>query len=132
MPTRPDVALKRGNARLLKLAAFLKRLPPKRFDYLNWVGDDWQGKPDLSCGTTACALGWACAMPEFKRSGMKLSLTHYQGVLANGTKDISHKYFHLTALEWDDIFMWGGPKNGKGATAKEVAAFIEQLVKGRS
>lgn len=61
-----------GNKRLLKLAEFLDRLPPKRFDYSIWVGEDWQGAQDLSCGTTGCALGWAAAMPEFQKLGVKL------------------------------------------------------------
>jgi hypothetical protein len=51
--------------RLLRLAAFLEELPPKRFDYSVWVGFDWKGAKDLSCGTTACALGWATTIPSF-------------------------------------------------------------------
>jgi hypothetical protein len=50
--------------RLLKLADFLDALPPERFNYGSWVGDDWKGMQDLSCGTTACALGWATTIPE--------------------------------------------------------------------
>lgn len=59
--------------RLLKLAAFLEKLPPERFDYDRWVGNDWLGEPDLSCGTAACALGWATTIPEFRRLGLRLS-----------------------------------------------------------
>lgn len=58
--------------RLLKLAGFLEALPPKRFDYNAWVGDDWAGKQDLSCGTTACALGWAATIPAFRKLGLQL------------------------------------------------------------
>lgn len=58
--------------RLLKLAKFLERLPKKRFDFGQWVGDDWKGKKDLSCGTTACALGWATAIPSFRKAGLRL------------------------------------------------------------
>lgn len=61
-----------SNRRLLKLADFLDKLPPERFDYSSWVGDDWGGRQDLSCGTTACALGWATTMPEFRRLGLRL------------------------------------------------------------
>lgn len=60
------------HARLLKLAAFLEQLDPKRFNYRRWVGDDWKGAQDLSCGTTACALGWAATMPEFQELGLRL------------------------------------------------------------
>lgn len=58
--------------RLLKLAAFLEKLPRKRFDYTVWVGYDWKGSPTLDCGTTACALGWAAAMPSFRRLGLRI------------------------------------------------------------
>lgn len=58
--------------RLLKLADFLDKLPPKRFNYCKWVGDDWRGAKDLSCGTTACALGWATTIPQFRKLGLFL------------------------------------------------------------
>lgn len=61
-----------GNRRLLKLAAYLATIPGRRFDYWKWVGQDWKGKPDLSCGTRACALGWATTMPEFRRLGLSM------------------------------------------------------------
>jgi hypothetical protein len=58
--------------RLLKLANFLDNLPPERFRFNAWVGDGWECKPDLSCGTTACALGWATTIPEFAAAGLCL------------------------------------------------------------
>lgn len=61
-----------GNARLLLLAKLLRTLPRKRFDYNRWVGYDWAGDPDLSCGTTACALGWATTIPALRRAGLRL------------------------------------------------------------
>jgi hypothetical protein len=61
-----------GNERLIKLAKFLEELPPKRFNFSRWVGLDWKGSKDLSCGTTACALGWAATMPEFRRLGLEI------------------------------------------------------------
>src|SRR6266850_3102712 len=62
-----------GNKRLLKLAAFLRTVPRKRFDYTEFVGWDWKGAQDLSCGTKGCALGWAATMPEFRRLGLHLA-----------------------------------------------------------
>lgn len=58
--------------RLLKLADFLETVPPKRFRFSSWVGDDWQGREDLSCGTTACAVGWASTIPAFRKLGLRL------------------------------------------------------------
>lgn len=61
-----------GQRRLLKLAAFLDKVKRSRFYFGSWVGGDWKGAPDLSCGTTACALGWAASMPEFRRLGLRI------------------------------------------------------------
>ena len=58
--------------RLLALAAYLEKLPRKRFDYRTWVGDDWQGDQKLSCGTTACALGHGPSVPSLYRAGLRL------------------------------------------------------------
>lgn len=58
--------------RILKLADFVAKIPRRRFDFNTFVGDDWGGAADLSCGTTACALGWATTMPLFKKLGLKL------------------------------------------------------------
>ena len=74
-------------ARLQTLADFLKTVEPERFDL-----DYWRNRPDLDnllrvdaddsaaivtdeelkneCGTTACAIGWACTIPEFQQSGL--------------------------------------------------------------
>lgn len=61
--------------RLLKLADHLDTVKKKRFDFGKWVGDDWQGKPDLSCGTTACALGYATTIPSLRKAGLRLGKT---------------------------------------------------------
>ncbi len=45
---------------LLKLAAFLDTVPCEQFDF-----GIWASSTTLGCGTTACALGWASAIPEF-------------------------------------------------------------------
>ena len=58
---------------LLDLANFLDKLPPERFKYNDWVGKDWGGKLDLSCGTTACALGWATQIPSIAAKGLRLA-----------------------------------------------------------
>jgi hypothetical protein len=58
--------------RLLRLADFLEALPRKRFDFNHWVGDNWEGKEDLSCGTTACALGWATTIPSLRKAGLRM------------------------------------------------------------
>lgn len=58
--------------RLLLLARKLDRVPKRRFNFRFWVGDDWGGAKDLSCGTSACALGWATTLPSLQRLGLSL------------------------------------------------------------
>jgi hypothetical protein len=65
--------------RLRKLAAFLRELPRRKFDFGTWARDP--GNPDPEhrikldphdCKTVACAAGWATCIPEFKRAGLRL------------------------------------------------------------
>lgn len=80
--------------RLNKLADFLETVPKERFRYDVWVGKDWKGKPDLSCGTRACAAGWATTMPEFRRLGLRLEYTpgaEWQYVINIKSKEVYNK-----------------------------------------
>lgn len=135
--------------RLLMLADFLAKLPRKRFDYAEWVGDSWEGKQDLSCGTTACALGWATTMPTFRKLGLRLfrdnvSGDGYVGILRDdeypegADSDASERIFGLGFAEHLYLFtpnahapfylaLPRGP--GHRATPKQVAAHIRRFVK---
>ncbi len=139
------------NGRLLRLAEFLENLPPERFDYSRWVGKDWEGKPDLSCGTTACALGWAATMPEFQELGLSLGVIYSDigGVFLNGfysPREAARVAFGLSPVEYaflfdpvaaadigeddPDIYLWSPPS--RDASAAEVAGHIRKYVKWRS
>lgn len=136
-----------SRARLLKLADFLEKLPRKRFDYGRWVGVDWDGKPDLSCGTTACALGWATTIPSFRRLGLrlrKLGGTVSVVELENDDGQETHwsaaamNVFGLDANEAFYLFLPGFGLAGMkyhsprhDATAKQVAKHIRRFVKER-
>lgn len=52
--------------RLLRLADHLDAIDPIKFDLTDW-----------RCGTTACAIGHACDIPEFKEAGLKLAGVSY-------------------------------------------------------
>lgn len=71
--------------RLNKLADFLDTVPERKFDLDTWrVNADGKEVFDEStddeqllnfdCGTSGCAIGWACAMPEFKAQGLTWGL----------------------------------------------------------
>lgn len=73
--------------RLMILAEFLYALPPGRFDLRSWAGSDdhpYMGRKDLSCGTTACALGWATTLPFVRRLGITLERRCSRGVICSG------------------------------------------------
>lgn len=128
-----------GNRRLLKLADFLRTIPSERFYYGAWsvsdVGpEEWKkGEKKLTCGTAACALGWATAIPTFKRAGLKLvpglvKLDHKDGTCESGF-DAGASFFGITLEESDYLF---SPSDGEGnSTPKQVACKIEKFVKNR-
>jgi hypothetical protein len=68
--------------RLRLLAEFLKTVNPVKFDLCTWRSPspgDWtisevlrsdKSLLDNDCGTTGCAIGWACVIPEFIEAGL--------------------------------------------------------------
>lgn len=133
--------------RLLKLANFLEKLPPERFGFATWVGYNWEGKANLSCGTTACALGWASTIPSFRKLGLRLfKINEYTvaggGVVAlkeatladreqawNATLAATNKIFGLNRIQTEWLFT---PDlcNGlsRSSSAQEVASHIRNFV----
>ncbi len=63
--------------RLLLLASFLEDVDSNKFDLRSWRFDPEYADAltdsklkDTSCGTTACAIGWACTIPVFQKAGL--------------------------------------------------------------
>lgn len=126
--------------RLLKLASFLDKLPRKRFNFTHWAGLDWQGKPDLSCGTTACAFGWSTTIPAFRRLGLRMYKHNYADDLSvpwigmkgdhryNAAPRAAKAIFGLNYDEFTFLFIptISLPEN---ASAKDVAKNIRRFVK---
>lgn len=130
-----------SDRRLLKLADFLERLPPERFNYDRWVDiDTWKGAPDLSCGTTACAFGWATTMPAFRRLGLRLrrTKTHeieflYRGLFCS-PMEAAEQVFGLKNLEANWLFLPSfhigslGASPNPSATPMAVGQHIRRFV----
>jgi hypothetical protein len=146
--------------RLLYLADHLDIMPPERFDFSHFVGLNWKGRPDLSCGTTACGLGFATTLPLFRELGLVLkslplsngrlfgypTLADYHdrsdidvSVEINAATEV---IFGIDARETDFLFM---PKENldlcrfdenellsQSATTKELAAHIRKFVEMNS
>lgn len=117
--------------RLRKLAKFLQtRVPTKRF-YMGswWMNEEMKApgrklSPEKSCGTTACALGWATAIPEFYNKG--LHLDKQGGVLFRGgaEEDAGRRLFGLNYDGFARIFYGeGSPKKVAKAILKVVDDF---------
>ncbi len=124
--------------RLLKLAAFLEKVPKKNFDFATFV-------EERGCGTVGCALGLAATMPEFKRLGAKIEKRKdYYGdtemyVTVSGCEgyeapnELAEVLFGIEGLhDFDRLFM-PGPVSGlkPSATGAEVAANIRLFVEER-
>ena len=139
--------------RLLQLVDVLRKLPVKRFNYSTWVGKDWGGAPDLSCGTTACALGWATTIPALRRAGLRLGkipndddfqpfAPHMVGDTPSydSSEYVAAEVFGLSFDEYAYLFIPGSDvpdeyagileDNGPGdnASAKKVAMHIKNFV----
>lgn len=127
------VSQKVGNKRLLKLAAFLRTVPKKKFDYAQVISRTAEGVYDLSCGSTGCALGWASAIPSFRRLGFR-STRHGRVFLKEDPGQawypaVGAVFFGMSIDEASQLF---SPEDSEfNATPKYVAKKIERFVKGR-
>lgn len=122
--------------RLSLLADFLEtKVPEGRWHYAHIVGRGWQGKEDLSCGATACALGWAATIPELREAGMRLPMVTegtFEGQV-DTTKvfEFAETVFEISAEEAEYLFNGGFSdhiKHMENVTAKEVASAIRDFM----
>jgi len=132
--------------RLLALADKLEEVPRDRFNFSSWVGEDWGGKQDLSCGTTACALGWATTIPMLRKAGLYLRKSRSRfskdrgEVVLKGLKrvkdgcDLNHisirsaaVVFGITTEDARDLFI-PGFRFSANITPKQLAKHIREFV----
>lgn len=127
----------RARAMLTELVELLDTLPPERFDYNVWVGRDWKGAPDLSCGTTACAAGWATTLPSFQSTGLRLRgrtvVCGDVGVLDGDGVDAMAEALGISVGDAEflfspDVDRYGRQSPGADASAVEVAAHIRRFL----
>ena len=129
--------------RLRKLISFMEKLPPEKAEHFNmrgWVRhDDTTHKHKAkyvtqrllnTCGTTACALGWATVIPEFQRAGLRMSpnLDFYVGKSGSILPlDASEQFFGLTNNQHSALFESWVP--GEEENPKAWAAKARRLLK---
>lgn len=125
---------KLAKRRITKLIQYMRSLPKnagKHFNMSRWAyhtgeGAHWARGDVLtrdnltSCGTTACAAGWAASMPYFRRLGLRLDAVNDRLGIIN-----SLDVFDIDAFREIELF---GPHN-KDKTPKAWAARAEKLIK---
>lgn len=120
-------------AKLLKLADFLsKQVKPRDFNMNYWC-DSRKKIPSPTCGTVACALGWATSC--FPRSKLKLKDEGYLDITSlvpvygkAVTYSAGAKMFGITKREAEYLFH---PDNYPyySATKRDVVKRIRDFVK---
>lgn len=131
--------------RLLKLVKLLRT--KKVANHFNL--DDWANKElgeftkkKVDCGTEACAVGWACTIPSFRKAGLKLANSHeiiepmfneYRGLSA------AAQFFGMSYRESEQHFHpvgypEGYDENGnwRKATPKDVANKLVLFLKEKA
>lgn len=122
--------------RLLKLASFLRKLPPERFDFGVVV------KHETSCGTVGCAMGWTPAvfpdLVEWTKDEEAWPLTLTKTGKPTDYDTLASEIFEIGE---DDAFSLFTPFNQgcigltrlpSDATPSQVADLIEEYIKLKS
>lgn len=137
---------KKATRRLKTLITYMRSLPKaadKHFNMRWWVLHD--GDSDgvaqqhglgvgvtkqklLSCGTAACAAGWAATIPQFKRAGFKMEADG-NGRLAPAIAPSD--FFDLSCNQEDELFSGRSVDETPKAWAKRAQSLMRQWAKAR-
>jgi len=121
--------------RLSLLAWYLRSVPRQYFGLMSWLylnGSKFVNGllKDIECGTTACAIGWAGHVPEFRKFGFKLLDNGLIVPSYKGTRgwEAVEKFFGLTSAEALHLFSMYHYSKGNGTLPFEVANRIDKFV----
>lgn len=123
--------------RLRKLSFHLRNeVRDEVFHLATWVGNDevpWGGLDDLSCGTTACAMGWATTIPEFKQLGLGLVQTSHNGQGSLVFGEFKHfeaaaKFLDISEKEAEFLFNPDKYPDQEDTTRLAVCNRIDQFI----
>lgn len=143
-----------AKTRLLKLVDYMSKLPKKtakHFAMKAWVmhngqwadvlghhgikkASDISKEKLIECGMTACALGWGCTIPAFKKAGLRLEEKegwvgiHLEPVFeGHHDLDAAEAFFRIDGYTAQCLF---GPENADASPhewAKRARALIKRL-----
>jgi hypothetical protein len=143
---------KKAKQRLTKLIKFMSSLPRsanKHFDMNNWADHSkGSGFPEHGirpgaivptnavtlCGTTACALGWACSVPSFHKAGLRLRVAPslpnraYPVFGRSHTEMAASRFFDIHHQQAEALFYMYDAKTPK-AWAKGARKLVAQWSK---
>lgn len=107
---------------LEKVAAIERRRKIKKFNMFSWAEGDLGLTKNL-CGSSGCALGWATAIPEFRKAGLHLEYGEpcYNGYYGEAAAEA---FFEITAEAADQLFL-----SNFTASAAEKAAEIRVVAR---
>jgi hypothetical protein len=127
--------------RLLILANFLDTVPLNKFNLDSWRDgrvEDWyegftgvtdQDLADVSCGTTGCAIGHACAIPEFIEKGLVWGdCPVYEGYTA---WDAVCEFFEISPLMARTLFsedLYSHGSRGPKDVAERIRARVQKKI----
>lgn len=120
-----------GHQRLIKLATFLYRVPRNQFNTEQWASAGFDAR-NPTCGTTACAIGWATTI--FKDEGFFLSpfctLVGAQPLIPHYKSKVNWKavvsFFQISDY---DAFKLFSPKRSSNHGPRQVAKDIKHFLK---
>lgn len=129
--------------RLLKLAAFLDKLPRKKFNFASWVSGV---SPEHPCGTAACAVGYCPVVfpKDWKYTKLKIDLVTFDGkelytskpALKGRSNDypeyLAAKYFGISNEDAYGLFVHGPDPLATPSykiTPKQIARHIRKFLK---
>ena len=117
--------------RLLKVCEVLSKVPAKKFDLAIWIDRDRDNYGKGTCGTVACAIGWAAQDPWFKRRGLRLNeydLPKVRGFDNTPTWDAISAFFDIDVYEVQYLFLSAHYVHYDKTTKYEVIERIKKFV----
>lgn len=136
----------KAKGRLKTLIEYMRGLPKAADDHFNmrwWVlhNGDSKGVAKqhglgggitkqklLSCGTAACAAGWAATIPQFKRAGFKMEMDEFGRLSPAIAPD---DFFDINAIQVDQLFSGSNVDETPRAWAKRAKELVKQWSKAR-
>lgn len=111
--------------RLLRLATFLEeKVEPERFNMDHWFDGDFEKN---TCGTTACALGWATVVfPRSLKMVKAYGVSHVEHI-RSGRHGAAAAVAFFGLDQWIADFIFCGPSGTPQKVAHRIRRLVENM-----